>query len=209
VPEYALPDLQYDYGALEPHISGKIMELHHDKHHGGYVKGANTTLEQIGEARDKEDFTRIGALEKALAFNLSGHVLHSLFWQNLSPKGGQRPTGDLADAIKRDFGSFEKFRKQLTAAASTIMGSGWGALVWEPLSERLMTVQIYDHQSNLTQAGMPLLVLDAWEHAFYLQYENRKTDFFEAVWNVWDWDDVATRFEALRPEGLRIAGKYQ
>ena len=154
--EYTLPDLQYDFGALEPHISGKIMELHHDKHHGGYVKGANTTIEQIAEARDKEDFTKIGALEKALAFNLSGHVLHSLFWQNLSPKGGERPTGDLADAIKRDFGSFEKFRKQLTAAASTIMGSGWGALVWEPLSQRLMTVQIYDHQSNLTQAGMPL-----------------------------------------------------
>lgn len=206
MPEYALPDLQYDYGALEPHISGKIMELHHDKHHGGYVKGANTTLDQLGEARDKEDFTRIGALEKALAFNLSGHVLHSLFWQNLSPKGGERPTGDLADAIKRDFGSFEKFRKQLTASASTIMGSGWGALVWEPLSERLMTVQIYDHQSNLTQGGMPLLVLDAWEHAYYLQYQNRKADFFEVVWNCWNWKDVAGRFDAAREISVEVSG---
>ncbi|HYV43001.1 MAG TPA: superoxide dismutase [Thermoanaerobaculia bacterium] len=206
MPEYALPDLQYDYGALEPHISGKIMELHHDKHHGGYVKGANTTLEQLGEARDKEDFTKIGALEKALAFNLSGHVLHSLFWQNLSPKGGERPTGDLADAIKRDFGSFEKFRKQLTASASTIMGSGWGALVWEPVSERLMTVQIYDHQSNLTQAGMPLLVLDAWEHAYYLQYQNRKADFFEVVWNCWNWKDVAGRFDAAREISVEVSG---
>ena len=204
--EYALPDLQYDYGALEPHISGKIMELHHDKHHGGYVKGANTTLEQIGEARDKDDFTRIGALEKALAFNLSGHVLHSLFWQNLSPKGGERPAGDLDDAIKRDFGSFEKFRKQLTAAASTIMGSGWGALVWEPVSERLMTVQIYDHQSNLTQGGMPLLVLDAWEHAYYLQYQNRKADFFEVVWNCWNWKDVAERFDAAREISVEVSG---
>ena len=206
MPEYALPDLQYDYGALEPHISGKIMELHHDKHHGGYVKGANTTLEQLGEARDKEDFTKIGALEKALAFNLSGHVLHSLFWQNLSPKGGERPTGDLADAIKRDFGSFEKFRKQLTASASTIMGSGWGALVWEPVSERLMTVQIYDHQSNLTQGGMPLLVLDAWEHAYYLQYQNRKADFFEVVWNCWNWKDVAERFDAARKISVEVSG---
>jgi Fe-Mn family superoxide dismutase len=206
MPEYALPDLQYDYGALEPHISGKIMELHHDKHHGGYVKGANTTLDQLGEARDKEDFTRIGALEKALAFNLSGHVLHSLFWQNLSPKGGERPTGDLADAIKRDFGSFEKFRKQLTASASTIMGSGWGALVWEPLSERLMTVQIYDHQSNLTQGGMPLLVLDAWEHAYYLQYQNRKADFFEVVWNCWNWKDVAERFDSAREISVEVSG---
>ena len=206
MPEYALPDLQYDYGALEPHISGKIMELHHDKHHGGYVKGANTTLEQLGEARDKEDFTKIGALEKALAFNLSGHVLHSLFWQNLSPKGGERPTGDLADAVNclRNFSKLPKSR--LMASASTIMGSGWGALVWEPVSERLMTVQIYDHQSNLTQAGMPLLVLDAWEHAYYLQYQNRKADFFEVVWNCWNWKDVAGRFDAAREISVEVSG---
>ncbi len=206
MPEYTLPELQYDYGALEPHISGRIMELHHDKHHGGYVKGANTTLERLEEARDKEDFTRLGALEKALAFNLSGHVLHSLFWQNLSPKGGERPSGELAAAIQRDFGSFEKFRKQLTTAASTIMGSGWGALVWEPLSQRLMTVQIYDHQSNLAQAAMPLLVLDAWEHAYYLQYQNRKADFFEVVWNCWNWKDVAKRFDAARAVNMEVAG---
>jgi Fe-Mn family superoxide dismutase len=200
--EYSLPDLRYDYGALEPHISGRIMELHHDKHHGGYVKGANTTLEKLAEARDKENFTQLGALEKALAFNLSGHVLHSLFWQNLTPKGGERPSGELGEAIKRDFGSFEKFKKQLTEAASTIMGSGWGALVWEPLGKRLLTVQIYDHQSNIAQAGMPLLVLDAWEHAYYLQYENKKADFFEAIWNVVNWDDVARRFEAARAAEL-------
>src|SRR5215475_2397598 len=110
---YSLPDLQYDYGALEPHISGKIMELHHDKHHANYVKGANTTLDKLGEAREKDDFTRIGALEKALAFNLSGHVLHSLFWQNLTPQGGGRPEGELGDAIKHHFGSFEKLKRQM------------------------------------------------------------------------------------------------
>ena len=204
--EYSLPDLRYDFGALEPHISGRIMELHHDKHHGGYVKGANTTLEQLAEARQKEDFSKLSSLEKALAFNLSGHVLHSLFWQNLTPKGGDRPTGAFGEAITRDFGSFEKFRKQLTAAASTIMGSGWGALVWEPVGKRLVTTQIYDHQSNLTQAGVPVLVLDAWEHAYYLQYENRKTDFFEVVWNCWNWEDAAQRFEAVRKLDVAIAG---
>jgi Fe-Mn family superoxide dismutase len=204
--EYSLPDLRYDYGALEPHISGRIMELHHDKHHGGYVKGANTTLEQLAEAREKDDFAKLSSLEKALAFNLSGHVLHSLFWQNLTPKGGDRPTGPLGEAITRDFGSFEKFRKQLTASASTIMGSGWGALVWEPVGKRLITTQIYDHQNNLAQAGVPVLVLDAWEHAYYLQYENRKTDFFEVVWNCWNWEDAAKRFEAARKLTLEVAG---
>ena len=120
--QYTLPDLRYDYGSLEPHISGKIMELHHDKHHAGYVKGANTALEKLDEARQKEDFTRLAALEKALAFNLSGHVLHSLFWQNLTPRGGGRPEGELANAINESFGGFEKFQKQMKAVAATIMG---------------------------------------------------------------------------------------
>ena len=124
MPTYTLPDLQYDYGALEPHISGKIMELHHDKHHAGYVKGANDVLDKLDEARSKEDFTRVGALEKALAFNLSGHVLHSLFWQNLVPKGGGQPQGPLMERIQNDFGSFDKFKRQLTAIAGSIMGSG-------------------------------------------------------------------------------------
>jgi superoxide dismutase, Fe-Mn family len=203
---YKLPDLRYDYAALEPHISGKIMELHHDKHHAGYVKGANQALDRLGEAREKEDFTRLGALEKALAFNLSGHVLHSLFWQNMSPEGGGQPRGELGEAVVRDFGSFEKLKRQLTEAASTIMGSGWGALVWEPLAGRLLTTQIYDHQSNLAQAGVPLLVLDAWEHAYYLQYQTRKTDFFEAVWNVWNWEDVAERFAAVQSLDVAITG---
>jgi Fe-Mn family superoxide dismutase len=204
--KYVLPDLSYDYGALEPHISGKIMELHHDKHHSGYVKGANSALEMIDEAREKEDFTRIGALEKALAFNLSGHVLHSLFWQNLDPKGGGRPAGEMRRAIDRDFGNFDSFKRQMVAAATSIMGSGWAALIWEPVGKRLLTTQIYDHQSNLSQAGLPLMVLDAWEHAFYLQYQNRKTEFFEAVWNLWNWEDVASRFEKVQQISLELAG---
>src|SRR5262245_31083972 len=206
--QYTLPDLQYDYGALEPHISGKIMELHHDKHHATYVKGANTALEQLDEARHKGDFTRLGALEKALAFNLSGHVLHSLFWQNLTPRGAAKPLGELAEAIDRDFGGFDEFKRQLTQAASSIMGSGWAALVWEPLGHRLLTTQIYDHQSNLAQAGIPLLVLDAWEHAYYLQYENRKADFFQAVWNCWNWKDIGERLSSVSALDLDLPGSF-
>jgi Fe-Mn family superoxide dismutase len=202
--KYILPDLEYDFGALEPHISGQIMQLHHDKHHAAYVKKANETLDQLDEARDKSDYTRIGGLEKALAFNLSGHVLHSLFWRNLAPKGGGRPKGDLASAITRDFGSFESFQKQITEVAGTIMGSGWGALVYEPMAGRLLCSQIYDHQSNLAQAGVPLLVIDAWEHAYYLQYKTEKTKFFEAVWNLWNWDDVSARYAAARRMNLLV-----
>jgi superoxide dismutase, Fe-Mn family len=204
--QYVLPDLRYDYGALEPHISGKIMELHHDKHHAGYVKGANTAIEKLDEARAKEDFTRVAAMEKALAFNISGHVLHSLFWQNLTPKANDRPSGPLSERITNDFGSFEKLKKQMNEVAGTIMGSGWAALVWEPLAGRLLTTQIYDHQSNLAQGGIPLMVIDAWEHAFYLQYQNRKTEFFDAIWNCWNWKDVADRFDAARQVNVELTG---
>jgi Fe-Mn family superoxide dismutase len=196
--KYVLPDLPYDYGALEPHISGKILELHHGKHHRAYVTNGNATIDKLLDARHKKDFSAIAALERALAFNVSGHILHSIFWRNMSPKGGGQPTGELAQAIDRDFGSFDVFKAQLTGAAMTIMGSGWAALVYDPVIGRLGTTQIYDHQSNVTQGSVPLLVLDAWEHAFYLQYLNDKAKFFEAVWNVWNWDDVAQRFAAAR-----------
>ena len=191
---YKLPDLPYDYAALEPYVSGKIMELHHGKHHAAYVKNANSALEQLAEARDRDDFARLAALERALAFNLSGHILHSIFWKNMMPKGGGPPSGDFSAALDRDFGNFDHFRRQLTEVASSIMGSGWAALVWEPIGSRLLVTQIYDHQSNLAQAGVPLMVLDAWEHAYYLQYQSRKTEFFEAVWNLWNWDDISTRY---------------
>jgi Fe-Mn family superoxide dismutase len=203
--QYKLPDLPYDLGALEPHVSSKIMELHHGKHHAGYVKNANATLEHLDEARTKEQFDRIPALERSLAFNLSGHILHSIFWRNLSPTGGGEPAGELKAAIERDFGGFPAFKRQLNEVAGSIMGSGWAALVWEPLGARLLITQIYDHQSNLNQSGVPLLVLDAWEHAYYLQYQNRKADFFGACWNVFNWPDVASRFEAARKLRLDAA----
>jgi Fe-Mn family superoxide dismutase len=203
---YALPDLPYDYGALEPHVSGKIMQLHHDKHHKAYVDNANKAIEKLLEIRSKGDFTTIAALERTLAFNVSGHVLHSIFWRNLTPKGGGQPTGPLADAIARDFGSFDHFKQQLNAVSASVMGSGWGALVYEPVSQRLGTAQIYDHQSNITQGGVPLLVIDAWEHAFYLQYVNEKAKFFDALWNIFNWADVSERFAAAQKLQINLPG---
>jgi Fe-Mn family superoxide dismutase len=195
---YELPDLPYDYAALEPHYSARVLELHHDKHHAAYVKGVNTTLDKLAAARDANDLSSIVGLEKTLAFNLSGHVLHTLFWQNLSPDGGGRPDGELAAAIDEHFGSFDKFKAQLSEAAGTVQGSGWGALSWEPLGQRLFIEQIYDHQGNVGQSGQLLLVLDAWEHAYYLQYENRRPEYVEAIWNVFNWEDVASRFDRAR-----------
>ncbi len=202
--KYVLPDLKYDYGALEPHISGEIIQLHHDKHHRAYVEGANKAIEQLEEARAKKDFDRVTALEHTLAFNVSGHVLHSLYWQNLAPKAGGKPSGELARTIDRDFGSFDAFKSQLNKLAETVMGSGWAALVFDPIGQRLVTTQIHDHQSEMTQAGIPIMVLDAWEHAYYLQYRTEKAKYFDAIWNLWNWEDVAARFNVVQSVDLRL-----
>lgn len=196
--QYVLPDLDYDYGDLEPAIIGEINELHHGKHHAAYVKGANDTIEQIAEARDKEAFGSIVGLETTLAFHLAGHALHQVWWKNLSPHGGDKPVGELAAAIDEHFGSFDKFRGQLNAAASSIQGSGWGILAWEPIARKLITLQLKDHHSNLSIAVTPLLAFDIWEHAYYLQYRNLKADYISALWNVVNWEDVSARFEAAR-----------
>ncbi|WP_116023109.1 superoxide dismutase [Thermomonospora umbrina] len=195
---YSLPDLPYDYAALEPAITGEILELHHAKHHAAYVKGANDTLERLEEARDKEQYGGLVGLEKTLAFNLSGHVLHSIFWDNLSPDGGDRPDGELAAAIDEHFGSFEAFRKQLSTATATVQGSGWGVLGWEPLGRRLIVQQVYDHHGNVGLGATPLLVFDAWEHAYYLQYRNVRPDYVEKLWSLVNWTDVSARFTAAK-----------
>jgi superoxide dismutase, Fe-Mn family len=193
---YTLPELPYDYSALEPHISGRIMQLHHDKHHNTYVTGANTALDQLAEARDKGDFATINKLTRDLAFNLGGHVNHSVFWTNMSPDGGDKPTGELAAAIDDNFGSFDAFRAHFTAAALGIQGSGWSILAWDSLGQKLLVVQLYDHQGNLAVGLTPLLLLDMWEHAFYLDYKNVKADYVGAWWNIANWADVSTRFTA-------------
>lgn len=196
--QYTLPELPYDYAALEPHISAKIMELHHDKHHATYVKGANTALEKLEEAREKGDLAYVNQLSKDLAFNLGGHTNHSIFWNNLSPEGGDKPEGELAAAIEDQFGSFDAFQKHFTAAATGIQGSGWAILSFEPIGGNLVIEQFYDQQNGIPVATTPIVMLDMWEHAFYLDYQNVKADYVKAWWNVVNWADAAQRFDAAR-----------
>ncbi|MCF1712589.1 superoxide dismutase [Corynebacterium argentoratense] len=194
---YTLPELDYAYDALEPHISAEIMELHHTKHHANYVAGANAALEALQKAREEGTIgAQVTALSKNLAFNLGGHTNHSIFWKNLSPNGGGQPTGALAEAIDHDFGSFDAFKDHFKAAALGLQGSGWAVLGFDHIAGRLVIEQMTDQQGNLSINLTPLLMLDMWEHAFYLQYKNVKADYVEAVWNVFNWDDVAARFDA-------------
>jgi len=192
--DYTLPELAYDYAALEPSISASIMELHHSKHHQAYVTGANTALAQLAEARDKGDLTYVNKLEKDLAFNLGGHINHSIFWTNLSPDGGDKPTGDLESAINDQFGSFDKFVAHFTATALGVQGSGWAVLAWDSIGERLVIVQFFDQQGNLPAGIVPLLMLDVWEHAYYLDYKNVRADYVKAFWNIANWANVQKRF---------------
>ncbi|GAA2026608.1 superoxide dismutase [Pseudokineococcus marinus] len=198
--DYALPDLPYDYSALEPAISGEIMELHHSKHHQTYVTGANTALEQLAEARSTDSLGPVNLYEKNLAFNLAGHVNHSVFWPNMSPDGGDKPDGELGAAIDEHFGSFDAFRAHFTANALGIQGSGWSILAWDSVGQKLLNVQLYDHQGNLPVGLVPLLMLDMWEHAFYLQYRNVKADYVKAWWDVANWADVTDRFARARTQ---------
>ena len=196
--KFVLPDLPYDFAALEPHISGRIMELHHDKHHNTYVTAANKALESMEEARANGDAAGAAKLSKDLQFNLGGHINHSIFWKNLSPEGGDKPTGELAAAIDEFFGSFDAFRDQFTAVATTIQGSGWAILAYEPIAGNLVIEQMYDQQNGVPVATIPLLQLDMWEHAFYLDYQNVKADYVKAFWNIVNWADVTERFEKAR-----------
>jgi Fe-Mn family superoxide dismutase len=194
---YSLPELPYAYDALEPNLSSEILDLHYNKHHAAYVEGVNDTLEQLEQARSENSFAHIGQLEKSLAFNLSGHVLHSLLWKNLSPQGGGQPKGELGAALDEHFGSFDAFKAQLSSAAASVQGSGWGALSWDPLGQRLLVEQVHDHQSNIGNATLPVLVIDMWEHAYYLQYQNRKAEWIEAFWEIGNWKDVAARYKKV------------
>ena len=155
-------------------------------------------LVELAEARDKGDFANINRLSKDLAFHTGGHINHSVFWKNLSPDGGDKPEGELAAAIDDAFGSFDAFRAQFSAAALGLQGSGWGFLAYEPIGGNLVIEQLYDQQGNVALGTTPLLMLDMWEHAFYLDYVNVKADYVKAFWNIVNWADVAQRFEAAR-----------
>jgi Fe-Mn family superoxide dismutase len=196
--DYSLPPLPYDYNALEPHVDEQTMRLHHDKHHQAYVDGLNNALKKLSEARASGEFGLVKHWEREVAFHGSGHFLHAMFWTNMGPKGGGEPKGPLAEQIKADFGSFDAFQKHYTAAANQVEGSGWAILGWEPLQGRLLVLQAEKHQDLTAQGIVPLLVLDVWEHAYYLRYQNRRADYTKAWWNVVNWDDVAARFASAR-----------
>lgn len=202
MPPYELPELPYSHDALEPHIDQRIMELHHDAHHQGYVNGANAAVESLREMRETDEFGDVKPVERSLSFNLSGHINHSIFWKNMHPDGGGEPSGALADQISEDFGSLEQFKAQFNAAASGVEGSGWGLLVHDPITNGLQIIQAENHNNRAIQGSTPLLVVDVWEHAYYLQYENNRGDYLDAFWNVVNWDDVAQRFQHC--EGTQI-----
>lgn len=195
---HILPDLTYSYDALEPHIDAETVRLHHDLHHKAYVDGFNKAEEMLAKARENNDFALIKHWSREAAFHGSGHILHSIYWTNMKPDGGGEPTGELAEAINTAFGSFETFKAQMIAAANQVEGSGWAVLGVEPLMKNLVILQTEKHQ-DLTQWGMiPILVLDVWEHAYYLKYQNRRPEYTKVFFNVINWDDVTARFLAAK-----------
>lgn len=191
---YELPPLPYSTDALDGFLSSEVLELHHGKHHAGYVKKLNATLEALAEARSKNRTEELPALTRKLAFHGSGHALHSLYWTSMSPAGGGKPTGELAAALERDFGSFDAFRAQFAAASEGAEASGWGLLVHEPLGGRLMVTAAESHQNMAFQGARPLLACDVWEHAYYLGYQNRRADYVKRFFDVIDWESVAARY---------------
>ncbi|AVP63869.1 superoxide dismutase [Clostridium botulinum] len=192
---HTLPNLNYDYNALEPHYDEKTLKIHHDIHHKAYVDGLNKAEQKLEEVRESGDFTLIKHWEKEIAFHGSGHILHTLFWENMTPNGKLNPEGSVIERIKQDFGDYEKFKKQFTEAAIAVEGSGWAILAWNPMFQKLVILQAEKHQ-NLTQWGVvPLLILDLWEHAYYLKYQNRRSEFINAWWNIVNWDIVNTRYD--------------
>jgi len=193
---HELPALPYEYNALEPYYEERTLKLHHGAHHKAYVDGLNNAEKKLAEARKNNDFSMVKHWERELAFHGSGHILHSIFWENMKPNGGGPAEGAIASQIEKDFGGFNEFKNQFTAAATAVEGSGWALLCWHPIFNKLEILTTEKHQ-NLTQWGAcPLLVIDMWEHAYYLQYQNKKAEFVDAWWNLVNWDNVNDKFGA-------------
>lgn len=196
--QHKLPKLPYEYNALEPFIDEKTMRLHHSKHHQSYVDGLNKAELELAKSREYNNYDLVKHWERELAFNGAGHYLHTIFWNNMSPMGGGPAIGDVALEINRTFGSFDKFKKHYSAAAEKVEGSGWGTLVWSPRAHRLEILQFEKHQNLSQQDIIPLLVLDVWEHAYYLKYNNDRKAYIKAWWNVVNWADVNKRLLTAR-----------
>lgn len=195
--EYKLPPLPYDYDALEPLYEEQTLRIHHDKHHAGYVRGLNSTLEQLGQARKNGDYSSIKALSRNLAFHGSGHVLHALFWNSMSPDKPEMPDS-LSKAMTKSFGSVDAAKKQFAAATKAVEASGWGVLAYEPMADTLLFFQAEKHQ-NLTMWNVtPLLVCDVWEHAYYLQYANNRGEWVDNFFKMANWPFAAKRLEEAR-----------
>jgi Fe-Mn family superoxide dismutase len=198
---YKLPDLPYDFSALEPVISGEIMQLHYSKHHQGYVNNLNAALEKYHEAEKQNDIAAMIALQSAIKFNGGGHVNHSVFWTNLAPVskgGGGAPKGELGNGIQEEFGSHEIFIEKLSAAAVGIQGSGWGWLGFNKANNRLVIATCANQDPLSTLGFVPLLGIDVWEHAYYLQYKNVRADYVKNIWKVVNWKNVEERFAQAR-----------
>nr|AXY94524.1 mitochondrial manganese superoxide dismutase [Closterium ehrenbergii] len=196
--QVTLPDLPYDYSALEPAISGEIMRLHHGKHHAAYVAGFNKAMEQLGEAQARRDAQGIVALQRAITFNGGGHVNHSIFWTNLAPVsegGGSPPEGPLKAAVQAQFGSLDALIARMSAAGAGVQGSGW---VWLGVSDqkKLAVATTMNQDACITTGLVPLLGIDVWEHAYYLQYKNVRPDYLKNIWKVVNWKDVEQRYAA-------------
>jgi superoxide dismutase, Fe-Mn family len=196
--QYVLPPLPYAYNALEPHLDEQTMHLHHDVHHAAYVKGLNTALEKMAQAREASDYLLIKHWERELAFHGSGHILHSIFWTSMSPRGGAEPKGELLKSINESFGSYQAMKSQLVAATNAVEGSGWGMLVYNANSQSLAILQAEKHQDLTIWGVVPLLVIDVWEHAYYLKYQNKRPDWVNAFFNVVNWEDAARRLQEAR-----------
>lgn len=194
---YKLPELPYDFSALEPVISAEIMELHYTKHHQTYVKKLNEALEKYQVADAKQDLQQMIALEKAIKFNGGGHVNHSIFWTNLAPiakGGGEGPKGELLQAIKNKYGSLEIFLERFSAKTVDIQGSGWGWLGYNKVNKGLCMVTCANQDPLSTQDLVPLLGVDVWEHAYYLQYKNVRADYVKNIWKIVNWKNVEERY---------------
>lgn len=195
--EHVLPDLPYAHDALEPHLDAETVQLHHERHHGGAVRGLNRTEAALAQAAASGDYSGARELCSSLAYYGSSHVLHSLFWTNMKAGGGGRPEGDLAEAIARDFGSWDGFKGLFIQATNSAPAAGWGLLAYHPGLGRLQLLQVRDHENGALCGSVPLLACDVWEHAYYLKYQNRRADWTQAfVDHLINWDDVAERFAA-------------
>ena len=197
--KYSLPQLPYDYASLEPFISEELLRIHHDKHHQAYVNAANQDLEKLEKARQEENELDFKAIAKNLSFNVDGHILHSLFWTNMAPSNqASQPEEELLKTIKNEFGTLDRFKMEFNKVAASVEGSGWATLIWDKLSQRPLICQVEKHNNHLLADQKILLVLDVWEHAYYLDYKNERPKFIEAFWSIVNWREISERFKNIK-----------